>query len=207
MWRTTKCLLLPAVRMQARQHSDRASGAAAAIRAPGNAEVMRRLQALEEAGGAETDDDDFEAELQSAVQRSSAIKQSKQQSSQDSTAPTAGSAPPSRAQIAANTRIRTAKFIGSAVKLDQCPAPTMPEFAVVGRSNVGKSSLINMLTRNAKLAATSKQPGAPAPAPANARPRQGHERNCMCCLLRAAGQSTAMGRCWQQVPWHANHHV
>ena len=40
-----------------------------------------------------------------------------------------------------------------------CPKPSMPEFAFIGRSNVGKSSLINMLTGNAKLAKTSKTPG------------------------------------------------
>jgi len=41
----------------------------------------------------------------------------------------------------------------------KCPAPTMPEFAFIGRSNVGKSSLINMLTNHKKLAKTSARPG------------------------------------------------
>jgi GTP-binding protein len=40
-----------------------------------------------------------------------------------------------------------------------CPKPDRPEYAFIGRSNVGKSSLINMLTRNAKLAKTSAAPG------------------------------------------------
>lgn len=41
----------------------------------------------------------------------------------------------------------------------KCPPPTMPEYAFIGRSNVGKSSLINMLTNNQKLAKVSSQPG------------------------------------------------
>lgn len=41
----------------------------------------------------------------------------------------------------------------------KCPKPDMPEFAFIGRSNVGKSSLINMLTSNSKLAKTSASPG------------------------------------------------
>ena len=40
-----------------------------------------------------------------------------------------------------------------------CPRSTLPEYAFIGRSNVGKSSLINMLTRNPKLAKTSQKPG------------------------------------------------
>lgn len=43
--------------------------------------------------------------------------------------------------------------------MSQCPKPTMPEFAFIGRSNVGKSSLINMLVGNNKLAKTSGTPG------------------------------------------------
>ena len=41
----------------------------------------------------------------------------------------------------------------------QCPKTTIPEYAFIGRSNVGKSSLINMLTHNPKLAKTSQKPG------------------------------------------------
>ena len=55
--------------------------------------------------------------------------------------------------------IRSAKFIKSSVKLSQCPAVAEPEFAFIGRSNVGKSSLINMLTGINKLAKVSGTPG------------------------------------------------
>lgn len=47
----------------------------------------------------------------------------------------------------------------SSTSLKQCPAPTKPEFGFIGRSNVGKSSLINMLTGRRKLAKTSGTPG------------------------------------------------
>jgi len=56
-------------------------------------------------------------------------------------------------------RVKTAEFVKSSVKLEQCPPPTLPEFAVVGRSNVGKSSLINAITNRKKLALVSKTPG------------------------------------------------
>ena len=55
--------------------------------------------------------------------------------------------------------ITTAKYIISNVDVTACPKPDKPEYAFIGRSNVGKSSLINMLTRNAKLAKTSGTPG------------------------------------------------
>lgn len=55
--------------------------------------------------------------------------------------------------------IHKATFIGSYPKLAQCPEPNMPEYAFCGRSNVGKSSLINMLTEHQKLAKTSGTPG------------------------------------------------
>ncbi len=55
--------------------------------------------------------------------------------------------------------IRSATFIKSSTALNQCPGPDMPEFGFIGRSNVGKSSLINMLTGWSKLAKTSGQPG------------------------------------------------
>ena len=47
----------------------------------------------------------------------------------------------------------------SSTSLNQCPAPLKPEFSFIGRSNVGKSSLINMLTSRSKLAKTSGSPG------------------------------------------------
>jgi len=56
-------------------------------------------------------------------------------------------------------KVTSAEFIKSSVALDQCPAPLHPEFAVIGRSNVGKSSLINMLTGRNALAMVSKTPG------------------------------------------------
>lgn len=55
--------------------------------------------------------------------------------------------------------IRSATFIKSSPTLKDCPAPIKPEFGFIGRSNVGKSSLINMLTGWSKLAKTSVQPG------------------------------------------------
>jgi GTP-binding protein len=55
--------------------------------------------------------------------------------------------------------IHCAAFIKSSPSLKQCPAPSRPEFAFIGRSNVGKSSLINMLTNRNKLAKTSGTPG------------------------------------------------
>jgi GTP-binding protein len=55
--------------------------------------------------------------------------------------------------------IHSASFIKSSPTLKECPAPTKPEFGFIGRSNVGKSSLINMLTGWSKLAKTSVQPG------------------------------------------------
>jgi GTP-binding protein len=55
--------------------------------------------------------------------------------------------------------IRSATFIKSSPSLKDCPAPIKPEFGFIGRSNVGKSSLINMLTGWSKLAKTSVQPG------------------------------------------------
>jgi GTP-binding protein len=55
--------------------------------------------------------------------------------------------------------IRSAAFIKSSPTIKECPASTKPEFGFIGRSNVGKSSLINMLTGWSKLAKTSVQPG------------------------------------------------
>lgn len=55
--------------------------------------------------------------------------------------------------------ITTAKYLISNEDVKACPKPDMPEYAFIGRSNVGKSSLINMLTRNSKLAKTSGTPG------------------------------------------------
>ena len=55
--------------------------------------------------------------------------------------------------------IHSAVFVKSSPSIKECPAPAKPEFGFIGRSNVGKSSLINMLTGWSKLAKTSVQPG------------------------------------------------
>lgn len=56
-------------------------------------------------------------------------------------------------------KIKDASFAGSSTRISQKPALRLPEFAFIGRSNVGKSSLINMLCGNKKLAKTSSTPG------------------------------------------------
>lgn len=55
--------------------------------------------------------------------------------------------------------IKNAKYVISNAKVEQCPDTDVPEYAFIGRSNVGKSSLINMLTANGSLAKTSHKPG------------------------------------------------
>lgn len=55
--------------------------------------------------------------------------------------------------------IKSAEFVQSVTDWKKCPAPELPEYAFIGRSNVGKSSLINMLVNNKKLAKTSSKPG------------------------------------------------
>ena len=55
--------------------------------------------------------------------------------------------------------IKKAEFTLSAPMVSMCPKDIKPEYAFIGRSNVGKSSLINMLTNNKKLAKTSATPG------------------------------------------------
>lgn len=60
---------------------------------------------------------------------------------------------------AERSAIRTATFAGSSPNVGLCPDSDLPEYAFIGRSNVGKSSLINMLTGNVSLAKTSSTPG------------------------------------------------
>ncbi len=60
---------------------------------------------------------------------------------------------------AENMEIKKATFKGSWERSDQMPDTRIPEFAFIGRSNVGKSSLINMLCNHKGLAKTSAQPG------------------------------------------------
>jgi GTP-binding protein len=55
--------------------------------------------------------------------------------------------------------IKKAQYLISSPSYEKCPASDRPEYAFIGRSNVGKSSLINMLTNNDKLAKTSNSPG------------------------------------------------
>lgn len=55
--------------------------------------------------------------------------------------------------------IKTADYLQSEADWRKCPSPNLPEYAFIGRSNVGKSSLINMLTNRNSLAKTSSKPG------------------------------------------------
>lgn len=55
--------------------------------------------------------------------------------------------------------ITSAEFVISSPDVNSCPTSRLPEYAFIGRSNVGKSSLINMLCHNPKLAKTSQKPG------------------------------------------------
>ena len=56
-------------------------------------------------------------------------------------------------------KINTAEFVISNSEVSKCPKDFLPEYAFIGRSNVGKSSLINMITNHKKLAKTSGRPG------------------------------------------------
>ncbi len=56
-------------------------------------------------------------------------------------------------------KVKTAEFVISNTRIDLCPKPEIPEYAFIGRSNVGKSSLINSICNNKKLAKTSSTPG------------------------------------------------
>jgi len=56
-------------------------------------------------------------------------------------------------------QIKTAQYLISSPSFEKCPTPNKPEFAFIGRSNVGKSSLINMLVNQKNLAKTSATPG------------------------------------------------
>jgi GTP-binding protein len=56
-------------------------------------------------------------------------------------------------------KIDSASFVKSSPRVEDCPSLNLPEYAFIGRSNVGKSSLINKLTNQSKLAKTSSTPG------------------------------------------------
>lgn len=62
-------------------------------------------------------------------------------------------------KYASGAQVVQAEFVKSSVRTEDCPSDGIPEFALVGRSNVGKSSLLNSLVRRKKLALTSKKPG------------------------------------------------
>lgn len=55
--------------------------------------------------------------------------------------------------------IHEASYVISSPSVEKCPEPKLPEYAFIGRSNVGKSSLINMITGRKQLAKTSAKPG------------------------------------------------
>ncbi|KAL3738779.1 hypothetical protein ACJRO7_020193 [Eucalyptus globulus] len=62
-------------------------------------------------------------------------------------------------KYARDAQVVQAEFVKSSVKTEDCPSDGLPEFALVGRSNVGKSSLLNSLVRRKRLALISKKPG------------------------------------------------
>ena len=66
---------------------------------------------------------------------------------------------PNFASILRTMKITSADFVTSSAIIEECPKPTKNEFAFIGRSNVGKSSLINMLVQRKDLAKTSGRPG------------------------------------------------
>lgn len=86
-------------------------------------------------------------------------------------------------------KIKSAEFIKSSADVSQCPQDGRPEVAVIGRSNVGKSSIINMLTHRRELAQTSKKPGQWEEAVAHLC--SSHSSKACCVPSRAA--STQLG--------------
>lgn len=60
---------------------------------------------------------------------------------------------------AGDSKIKEVEFVKSSNKPKDCPKDEKPEFAMLGRSNVGKSSLINALCKKKEVALTSKKPG------------------------------------------------
>lgn len=60
---------------------------------------------------------------------------------------------------AGDAKIKEVEFVKSSARAKDCPKHDRPEFAILGRSNVGKSSLINSLVRKKDVALTSKKPG------------------------------------------------
>lgn len=60
---------------------------------------------------------------------------------------------------ARDSQVASAEYVKSSARTADCPSDGLPEFALIGRSNVGKSSLLNSLVRRKNLALTSKKPG------------------------------------------------
>jgi hypothetical protein len=142
------------------------------LKGTGNPMVMRRLVNSHEDDDDADDDFLVDAAKQPEAQTSSDAQKSKRRPAKDPTQPE-------------NTRIHSAEYISSCTSLQRCPQDGLPEFAIIGRSNVGKSSLINMLTRSKNLALTSKQPG----------DIQFYLRNppCNCAVLPALQSLTGLG--------------
>ena len=153
---STSFLNAPAPSSNVRNRRKQGSSRFQAVQTAGNPDVMRKfqeIQAKKPSNDFDDDDDDF-ADDCAAVESSEA-------SEEGADGNTAGdgssldSLPPPKL-----TRITSSRYVSSAVSMASCPKPRFPEFAVIGRSNVGKSSLINMLTANKGLALVSKLPGA-----------------------------------------------
>ena len=155
--------------------------AATAAPTPGNPAVMRKFAALQQGVEDLGEEDDFvgsgasqnveEDEAWQGAGFTEASSSDRRTSSAAATTSTAG---------INYLSVKKAEYVSSSTKLSTCPEPVLPEFAVIGRSNVGKSSLINMLTKSKKLALTSKQPGAPR-----------HDSCCLCIAARSGAPSVA----------------
>lgn len=147
-WISTKQSLL-AQPPQGRAHAEHVHGV---LKGSGNPMIMRRLINGDEDDSDEDDDFLTDAGKPSGASDASAGATPKKRTKGVTRNPTQPN----------NTRVHTAEYISSSTKLERCPQDGRPEFAIIGRSNVGKSSLINMLTRSKNLALTSKQPGNPS---------------------------------------------
>lgn len=112
----------------------------------------------DEEGAAEGADDEEGADEEAVQQLQQVAEQQQGQEQEEGEGEEEGVVdivlPPPR-----GVRVKTAEFVKSSVNVEQCPPARFPEFAVIGRSNVGKSSLINLLTGRNSLAMVSKTPG------------------------------------------------
>jgi GTP-binding protein len=87
------------------------------------------------------------------------MDQSSDEDDEDGLYLTDDEAPVLTAKQARGATVKSCRYLQTCVKVADCPPPKYPEIAVIGRSNVGKSSLINMLTNRKGVAKTSKNPG------------------------------------------------